>query len=244
MFFDKYSRFLETSGTGGTASNLTGETKRLGIRHQAMITEHQHVLEGKRVLDIASHDGRWSFAAAKAGATHVTGIEARPELVKHAEEHFSHYGVDAGSYRFVNSDIFDVLEDPAGHDLEVDVVMCLGFIYHTLRYPELFTGIRNLDAEYLLIDTAVYPSKEKVVRIFNEDVTKQSAAADNSLAHARRMLTGRPSVPALAMILDAYGFDVVERFDWPAFLSRRHPKVRSVPQYRDGRRITWLCRPR
>ncbi|MDQ3628113.1 MAG: methyltransferase domain-containing protein [Actinomycetota bacterium] len=244
MFFDSYPRFLETSGTGARPDATTAESKRLSIRQEAMIAGHEQILRGKRVLDIASHDGRWSFAALKAGAAHVTGVEARPELVKHAEENLAHYGVDRGAYRFVDADVFDVLADPDSHAIEVDVVMCLGFVYHTLRYPELFTGIRSFDAEHLLIDTAVHPSKEKVVRVFGEDVTKETAGADNPYAHAQRMLTGRPSVSALEMILEVYGFDIVERVDWPKFLRQHHPDVKSVQQYRQGRRVTWLCRQR
>lgn len=242
MFFDNYPRFLETSGTAPEGRRT--ESKRLSVRYEAMIAGYQEILQGKRVLDIASHDGRWSFSALQAGAAHVTGIEARPEMVKHAEGNLGHYDVASDAYRFINADVFDVLADPAGHDVQVDVVMCLGFLYHTLRYPELFTGIRTFEAEYLLIDTAVYPSEDKVIRVFNEDVTKQSAAADNPLAHAQRMLTGRPSTSALAMMLDMYGFDVVDKVDWPSFLRRRHPLLKSVNQYRDGKRVTWLCKQR
>jgi hypothetical protein len=244
VFFDDYPQFLGTSGTGAEPAATAAECMRLNIRHEAMIAEHEHILRGKLVLDIASHDGRWSFAALKAGATHVTGVEARPELVTHADQNFVDYGTDPSSYQFLEADVFDLLEDPAARQVEVDVVMCLGFIYHTLRYPELFTGIRRLKAEHLLIDTAVYPSKEKVVRLFGEDVTKQTAGADNPYAHAQRNLSGRPSVSALEMMLDVYGFDVVERVDWPEFLRQRHPTVKSVHQYRQGRRLTWLCQQR
>jgi len=237
VFFNDYPRFLETSTTAK-------EKRRLNVRHEVMIARHSELLRGKRILDIASHDGRWAFAVVKAGAAHVTGVEARPELVKHAEENFAHYGAEPGSYRFLNADVFDLLADPAGHQVEVDVVLCLGFLYHTLRYPELFTGIRAFDAEHLLIDTAVHPSEDKIVRIFDEDVTKESAGADNPFAHAQHMITGRPSVPALDMMLDIYGFDVVERFDWPHFLDTQYPRMRTADVYRTGRRVTWLCRRR
>lgn len=68
MFFDDHPEFLETSSTAAGKD-------RLNLRHVAIIEEHCKILSGSRVLDIASHDGRWSFAALQAGATHVTGIE-------------------------------------------------------------------------------------------------------------------------------------------------------------------------
>src|SRR5262249_22037325 len=84
-FFDESPRFYETSET----STHPG---RLNLRHQAMFGDNLDVFEGARVLDIASHDGRWSFAALKAGAASVVGIEGRPELVANANETFEQYG--------------------------------------------------------------------------------------------------------------------------------------------------------
>lgn len=70
-FFDPYAQFLTTSATSASPS-------RLNARHAAIIQGNLELFRGKRVLDIASHDGRWSFAALHAGAKHVTGIEIRP----------------------------------------------------------------------------------------------------------------------------------------------------------------------
>ena len=86
MFFDQYDRFYTTSQTSPFPHRLNG-------RHQAIIARNASIISGKRVLDIASHDGRWSFAALQAGAAHVTGIEPRRELIANAHETFAHYGV-------------------------------------------------------------------------------------------------------------------------------------------------------
>ncbi len=236
MFFDDYPRFLDTSETA------SGQ-QRLDIRQEAMIAQHADLLRGKRVLDIASHDGRWSFAALKtAGATHVTGVEANSELVRNAEATFEHYEVDKDQYRFIDADIFEVLADPAGHGIEVDVVMCLGFLYHTLRYAEVFNGIRAMKPSHLLLDTAVHPHEGKFVRIFDEDTSKQSASVDNDHGHNGHMITGRPTVSALEMMLKVHGYEIVERFDWPGFLTERGYPSKQVPQYQNGTRITWSCR--
>ena len=72
-FFADYPRFFETSVTDTRG-------RRMEYRHAALIAANRERIAGLRVLDLASHDGRWSFAALQAGATRVTGIEARPEL--------------------------------------------------------------------------------------------------------------------------------------------------------------------
>jgi hypothetical protein len=93
-FFDGFTRFYSTSVTGGSPN-------RLNQRYLACIKWNKAAIQGKRILDLASHDGRWSFAAIKAGATNVVGIEARDHLVQAAVVNLREYGVADNSFRFV-----------------------------------------------------------------------------------------------------------------------------------------------
>src|SRR5688500_618718 len=122
-FFDRYPRFFETSET-------SPQPWRLNLRYEAIFAEHADLLTGASVLDIASHDGRWSLAALETGARSVVGIEARRDLVEAAEENLRLSGADQTAFTFVAGDVFDVL---AGDAVRVDLVLCLGFLYHTLR---------------------------------------------------------------------------------------------------------------
>jgi hypothetical protein len=60
--------------------------------------------------------------------------------------------VGPDTHEFVQGDIFEVL---ARQTLDVDVIMCLGFLYLTLRYNELLSLIRRLKSKHLIIDTVV-----------------------------------------------------------------------------------------
>lgn len=235
MFFDEHQRFEESSNT---ASNL----RRLNLRHTAIIDANRDILTGARVLDLASHDGRWTCAAVEAGARHVTGVEARPDLVQHAHANMRAYGHDANSYAFIEGDLFDVLAEPALRQQKFDVVMCLGFLYHTLRYSELLGGIRALAPGHLVVDTAVIRSKDRVVRLGTDRTDKESAAAPNALAHEGQMLVGRPSVAALELMLSVHGFEVESYFDWKALLAGKGKSRANV--YATGRRVTLRCRSR
>lgn len=232
-FFRKYPRFL---GTSRTAS----KPGRLNLRYEAMILANRDILEGARVLDIASHDGRWSFAALQVGARHVTGIEPRQNLVDNANSTFVEYGADPASYRFLCGDAFEVL--PHEH-LDVDVVLCLGFLYHTLRYPELFRRIRDLDPAYLVIDTKVFNEPKPVIRIFMNKAEQEGNAVADAFSQDRFTLVGRPSLRALTLMLEVYGFEVENNYDWPALIARNPhvPEKRSLA-YLDGTRVTLRCR--
>ncbi len=231
MFFDEYPRFYETSRTSPDAV-------RLNLRHHAIFGENLSAFPDARVLDIASHDGRWSFAAIQAGAAHVIGIEARDDLVTSARETFREYGVAEERFRFLAGDVFDVM---AGEQPRVDVVLCLGFLYHTLRYNELLHLIHSTGAHTLIIDTEVTQHKAPVVRVRTESIHRQGNAAPDRYSVGDRVVTGAPSPSALATMLGGYGFTVEKLSDWAAIL-RENRTDPSVLVYADGKRITVRCR--
>src|ERR671915_725288 len=104
MFFDAFPRFYESSNTGAYRG-------RLNLRYEAIFGENQDLFPGARVIDIASHDGRWSLAALKAGAAEVTGIEAREDLVRAALDNVGHYYNDTGRYEFIAGDVFEIMSE-------------------------------------------------------------------------------------------------------------------------------------
>src|SRR4051794_3397049 len=133
QFFEHFARFVETSETDRDPEGR--ELARLNARYIALVHSNRGVLAGAHVLDLASHDGRFSFAALRNGAARVVLIEIEPGLVQKAEENLRLYDVDSGSYEFVVGDIFDDIE-------RVDrcyVVFCFGILYHINDHIRLLT---------------------------------------------------------------------------------------------------------
>ena len=227
MFFDEYPRFLDTSETASGRN-------RLNMRHEAIITDNLDVLSGARVLDLASHDGRWSFAALKAGASHVVGIEAREHLVVHGRQSFAAEGVDPASFELRHSDMFAALRDGG---IEVDVVMCLGFLYHTLRYNELLHGMRATGAKHIIVDSTVNRRRDALVVVRREPNKRDAMAAVDEYTLGDQTLSGVPSVAALQEMFSAYGFEQEKQCDWKE-LTAAHPEVEPVRQYLRGDRMT------
>jgi Methyltransferase domain len=227
-FFDQFPRFYESSETATHAG-------RLNLRHEAMIEDNRDIFEGARVLDIASHDGRWSFAALQAGAASVVGFEGRPELVDNANETFQQYGVDPARYRFVAGDLFHALAEEPG---EFDVVLCLGFLYHTLRYNELFARIRQLNPKHLIIDTQVAQGEHLGIRLRVEDAAVQWNAIADDHSHDGRVLTGRPTVKALELMASTYGFELERYSDWAGLLRDNTESAKHYELYHSGARVT------
>jgi hypothetical protein len=234
-FFDKFPRFYTTSHT-------SPYPHRLNSRYEAIIAKNADRLAGKRVLDIASHDGRWTFAALSAGAAHVTGAEPRRELIDNAESTFAEYGIDTSRYNFISGDIFDVL-----HGQRFDVVLCLGFYYHTIRHAELLDRIERTAAKLVVIDTEVTPKKDELppyrgddplvvfrnpyaIQLRRERVDSQELACSDSMTRGGYTLVGRPSREAMKLMASHFGFSL-ESFAWLDFLKKHREAIPDMKDY-------------
>jgi hypothetical protein len=244
-FFDGFTKFYTTSQTSPFPD-------RLNSRHRAIMDRNAERLKGKRVLDIASHDGRWSFAALHAGAAHVTGIEPRQELIDNASETFLEYGIDPSRFEFVRGDVFDQIKDR-----KFDVVLCLGFYYHTIRHAELLDLIERTSAEFIVIDTEVTPASEEGVEPVSGDprivygnpysvqmildpVDDQQMAWTDSLTRNGHTIVGRPSRQAIKFMAKHFGYET-ETFNWDQYFSS-HPEAKpSMVDYVEGWRDTFFC---
>jgi SAM-dependent methyltransferase len=231
-FFDQFPRFYRTSSTAP-------QTARLNLRYEAIVGDNRDIFAGASVLDLASHDGRWSLAALATGARSVTGIEARPELVKGAAKNLAGYGYGPDRARFITGDVHRVLST---QDFDADVVLCLGFLYHTLRYNELLHGIRKSGARYLIIDTfspymmAPVPN----VNVITEYGDQEGAAAPDAYTCGPSVLVGLPNLAALRTMLGAYGYQVERLSDWAGLL-RDNPSTEDFGDYANQKRITIRC---
>ena len=231
MFAEDYPRFME-------ASELTPQPDRTNERYEAVFASNRDIFDGARVLDLASHDGRFSFAALKTGAAHVTGVEVRQSLIDSAQETFAYYGQDPETYRFVCGDVFDVL---ARGKFDVDVVLCLGYLYHTYRHTELMFRLHELAPQHLILDTMVTPETQPTLRVIGEPNAKDIRSAAQDDYSVDRVLVLRPSVPAVQMLLHAYGFEIESVYDWPSRLAGR-PIMPGLKGYAAGERVTLRCR--
>jgi predicted RNA methylase len=249
VFGDDYPRFIELSDLTPKAQPLYSRERhrgaieqrnRMNERYEAMIGSNRDILDGARVLDLASHDGRFSFGALKAGAAHVTGVEVRQSLVDRAYEAFAFYEQPPETYRFLCGDVFEVLSK---EKFDVDVVLCFGFLYHTYRHTELMYRIHNLAPRHMIVDTMVTRAKQQTLKvIYEEDVEDVRSAAQDAYS-VGRVLVLRPSVLALEMLLSAYGFEIESMYDWKARLSGR-PPVPGLEGYAQGKRVSVRCRSR
>jgi hypothetical protein len=235
-FFERHDRFFETSTVGTHVSKRLIKPDRrspvLRNRYKAIIDNNRPLLRDCRVLDLASHDGRWSLAALDAGAKSVHGVEGRAECVRAAERTFKHYGVDRSTYSFCNADVFDFLSEARGHPF--DTILCLGFLYHTPRHYELFENFHRLRPRNVILDTAVIQS-HKSFATFKEEPNDQPGMALRD-ADSRWSVVATPSRGLINQLTRHFGFRLRE-VDWESLGIKDWSQCEP---YLDGTRATYV----
>ena len=233
MFFDRHARFTETSNTGSTAA-------RLNRRHAAIVGWSRPWFEGARVLDIASHDGRWSAAALEAGAAHVTAVEARPHLVANARETFRHYGLPADRYELRAGDVFAEL---GAATIKADLVLLLGFFYHVSNHVELARLISDTGARTVIVDTNIVADRDvpaawpSMIGLRPERIEHEWNRFTSDAENAEVAVVGLPSRGAVAHIFEHFGFQL-EEYDWAVDLASNGAPA-DLYDYVAGERATF-----
>jgi len=198
-FFDNYPSFYETGRTGT-------RPKMLDARFHALIENNKEIIKNSTILDLANHDGRWSFAALKNGAKKVYGIEGKKELVQRGIENMKKYGISEERYHFEVGDIFEEIKKISPN--EIDVVFCFGIFYHISNHMELLKEIKKLQPKYLILDTEIIKSKSPIIRLRNEPYF-----TPDSTISFEKFIAGRPSLSALNIMLNALDFEITY-YDW------------------------------
>lgn len=227
-FFDPYPCFFSTSKTSATPN-------RLNKRHQVLIESNRAKIRDKSVLDLASHDGRWSLAAYQAGASRVLGIEARRHLVEFAEANMREYRVPEDQVHFVLGDLFQELSRLEPGTFET--VFCFGFFYHTLHHMILLSEIARLRPNFVILDTAIDVDPGSFVEVHQESVATESAGAMPDPGDPGHILVGVPTRAALEMMLSSSGF-TFSYCDWRKAGIKRWD---GLADYHEGRRISLVA---
>jgi len=136
--------------------------QRLQERHKRIIEKNRDSIEGKRVIDLACNNGRWTYAAVAAGARSVIGIEGRKEKVEEAKKIMRSL-TTAETYDFAVADIFDWLT--ANRNQPVDTILCLGVYYHIMDHYRLLTLMANTGASTIIIDSGFVRSFRNSVHV-------------------------------------------------------------------------------
>ena len=187
-------------------------------------------LAGKRVLDLASNAGFWSFNSIQAGCDYVLGVEGRQMHVDQANFVFDVKEVEKDRYDFVLGDIFETDFQQYGN---FDVVLCLGLMYHVSKHVELLEKISEVNDDVLIIDTTLSKLPGSVLEVVRQHPDNPMDAVDYALAM-------HPTKQAMLDLVGLFGYSVVTLK--PDFRDENgEPKWVGGLDYKGGARRVFAC---
>ena len=135
-------------GSGGTHSDYN----RFNWRWEMLLTRNEDVIKDAVVLDLACNNGRMSYPCLKLGAKKVAGVEARLKLIEQGKEYLADTEYE-NRMEWHQSDLFEFLA--TAKPKSYDVILCFGFLYHTVKQVEFFRQVKRLQPKHVIIDTSV-----------------------------------------------------------------------------------------
>ena len=216
-FFDSYPEYYQ--------SGVNPYPNRLNERYNALIKNNKKIISGKRILDLASDNGRWSFAAIKNGASKVIGIEFLLKSVKTANNLMTIYNVSKEKFQFIEGKIHKIIKQIEPNS--IDTVFCFGYLYHTMYHMNLFSKIKNLNPKHIIIDTNISKNDAPVIEIR----PKKRIISEHKIE-------GYPSKSGLEAMLNEFGFHNFQYYDWP---SKNLEDWKNLGDYKNRKRITFVA---
>ena len=213
---------------------------RMNKRFEALIAPFADQIDGARVLDLASHDGRWCYAFAGAGAASVVGIEGRQDMVDKFADYPDKALKDRVTLRV--GDLFEGMEQAIRDGERYDVIGVFGILYHVMDHFRLFQLARQLKPQLIIVDSE-FMLRPAPMMMLKTERTSNVLNAIPQYEGQERAIKAVPSFKAMDWIADALGFDT-EWIDWDA---RAPDDRRGVSDYyrdKDMRRGTCALRPR
>ena len=122
----------------------------LNYRIDNLLWRQKDIICGKKILDIASHMGTFSYAALQMGASFTHGVDTEKRMVKKCFNLFEQHGIAQSSYRFDIEDIIEFLENTPENTF--DTIFCFGLLYYTTEPYRLLKLMRSA-ARHIILDT-------------------------------------------------------------------------------------------
>ena len=229
MFFD----FLKDQGA------TDQEVARLNLRYKKLIEPFKGEIAGQKVIDLASHNGRWIAAFVGAGAAQVDGVEARAEYAQRFEMFPNNLRSNSS---LAVGDVFEFLEQRAHAADTADIIAVFGIFYHIMDHYRLLKLCRCLQPKVIIIDSDFATAPWPHIALVREKTEHWSNSAPQYEGQEIAPI-GIPSFKALEVMADTLDFDV-EYIAWDDVPEKDRGPVFDYFGSGNKRRATATLRPK
>ena len=158
-------------------------------------------------------------------------------LVEKSQKILSRHGYGKNRFKAIVGDCTEIIEELEPN--RFDIILCLGFFYHTLHHFQLLAQFRRLNPRLVILDTRLSTLAAPAIVLSIEDSSFDGYAI-RSLDNKRGALVGKPTKAGLGMMLEHVGF-AGKMVDWNALDLTNWD---GCEEYQKGERFTILLKPK
>lgn len=196
-FFNKFKQFKENG------------INRLNLRYKHIIQPFRQDIKGKKVVDIASFNGRWITAFSDAGASEIKGVEYRQQLVDEFHQLPESFRKNA---TLEQNDLYLFMQDLVREEYKTDIVSLFGIFYHVMDHYYLLKMCKKIGAKLIIIDSLFSLSNDTITEIKDETTDKRLHACPHYTGQ-KSAPVGITSIPSLKLMARSLGYSV-EQIPW------------------------------
>jgi 2-polyprenyl-3-methyl-5-hydroxy-6-metoxy-1,4-benzoquinol methylase len=226
-FFKKNDIFFNTS-------KVAAGPARLNYRANFILKKCN--LKNKRILELGSHNGRFTYVCLKLGCKSIVGVEYSKKYTEAANANLKSFPQFSGKYQNVTSDLTAFLKTV--QEGEYDIILGMGIFYHILDQFEILKEIKRIKPKLLIVDTSVVKLTKEEQEALVKPCCSPKFKATWFCCHvdAKGTWKIRPSQQMMEIWLKKAGFK---------FKNLHNEKLKGkIPfDYADGTRLAYYCRP-
>lgn len=211
------------------------DVARMDSRYGFIIEPFVPLIAHAKVLDIAPHDGRWSYAFAGAGAAEVHGVEGRRALIKQYED-FPETDFKQ-RVAFTHGDLYAELDRLIAQNAQSVVVAFFGISYHVMDHYGLLARVKLLKPKVIIIDSDFMSKPNPMIQITRES-TDNVLNATGIIEGQDETLVGIPSVGAMERFAVVLKYRLVWS-DWDSLAKDERRGMRDY--FRDTQKCRRTC---
>jgi SAM-dependent methyltransferase len=150
IMFPEDSPFIQTDSRKNRWA-IPYSSECLNSRIEVLLEQNRDCIRGRRILDIGSHIGTFSYAALRMEGKCVHGIDTEADTVKRCHDLFRQHEVPSSDYRFEVADVMVFLNNLP--DNYYDTIFCFGTLYYIEEPLGLLRQMNRVASQAIILDT-------------------------------------------------------------------------------------------
>ena len=195
-------------------------------------SENNHIINGKKIIDVGCNFGYWSIFAAKNQAEHVVGFDARSELISISQGLQQDYDVLPNKLSFRVGTVHDY-EFLRKVSSDRQTVLLLGIIYHVHDHVKIIESLisdTTLDVVIETVEPIAIETEQPFIWWMKESTSWYMNGVEDD---KKTILVGWPNMYWFDLIFAHYGFNrqITDVYD-SKYATADHPRKRRLIHYK------------